>query len=158
MASGDNAKAAGVPGQGIEVEGDLDKTDGLAPAVGMPHGIACVVVAVGTDVVVIRAEQVDEKPVDAGIVQQGAEAFVLVDERYDAGPPFSVVRLPVVTASAVRPDLLKGVDDVVNNVGHQTGQAQISERVEKRELLPREQFRHIGTSFGCTWILENRQV
>ncbi len=56
MASGDDAQAAGVPGNGIEVEGDFDKTNGFAPTVGMPDGIAGVVVAVGTDVVVIGAE------------------------------------------------------------------------------------------------------
>ena len=97
--------------------------DFLLVAVGVPPGVAGVVVAVGTAVVEVVAEQTGEQAFDARIVEQRAQALVLIDEGHDAGAPFAVVRLAVVAPAALGPDLLKGVDDLVDAVGLSPGRA-----------------------------------
>ena len=47
VAARDHAQAAGVAGQVVEVEGYLDVADFLLVAVGVPPGVAGVVVAIG---------------------------------------------------------------------------------------------------------------
>ena len=135
VAARDHAQAAGVAGQVVEVESDLDVADFLLVAVGVPPGVAGVVVAVGTAVVEVVAEQAGEQALDARIVEQRAEALVLIDEGHDAGAPFAVVRLAVVAPAALGPDLLKGVGDLVDTVGHQARQREVAEGVEEVELL-----------------------
>ena len=60
---------------------------------------------------------------------------MLIDEGHNAGAPFAVVRLAVVAPAALGPDLLEGVDDFVDTVGHQARQREVAEGVEKVELL-----------------------
>ena len=131
VAARDHAQAAGVAGQVVEVEGDLDVAYFLLVAVGVPPGVAGVVVAVGTAVVEVVAEQAGEQPLNARIVEQRAEALVLIDEGHNAGAPFAVVRLAVVAPAALGPDLLEGVDDFVDTVGHQAPAARGSRRCRK---------------------------
>ena len=88
-----------------------------------------------TAVVEVVAEQAGEQPLDARVVEQRAQTLVLIDEGHDAGAPFAVVRLAVVAPAALGPDLLEGVDDFVDTVGHQARQREVAEGVEKVELL-----------------------
>ena len=79
MATGDDPQAAGVAGDRVQVERHLERHVLLgAIAVGMPTGVANVVVAVAARVVEVVAEQGAADPFNAWVVEQAAEMLVLV--------------------------------------------------------------------------------
>jgi hypothetical protein len=101
----------------------------------MPLGIAGVVVAIAGYVVEIVAHQRGCYANYPAIVEQLAQVFVLVDETDYARPLVEFVRLAVVAAAMVGPDLLEVVDDGADVIGEQAGDLQESESVEELKLL-----------------------
>ncbi len=118
MAARDDSKTPRVSCQVIQIEGDFGVSNLLGVAVRVPVGVARVVVTIGSGVVPAFAEEAVEQVFDAWIVEEGAESFVLVDEGDDARSALTIVRLPVVAASALGPYFLEGVDDFLDAVGN----------------------------------------
>src|SRR4051812_33688028 len=100
MRTGDDAQRTGGARERVEIEGRLDEAQRRGRAVAMPAGIALVEVAVAADVEEVRPEQRGADVVDARIVEEGAQALALVDERDDAG----------VTGGAVDPEMPAGIE------------------------------------------------
>ena len=113
----------------------MGRVGGLFPAVGVPLGIADVVVAVAAHVVEVGAEQRLGYGEDFGVVEEGAEGFVLVDEGDDAGAGFARMGLAVVAAAALLPDGFEGGDYFFAAVGEEAGEAEVAEGVEELDLL-----------------------
>jgi hypothetical protein len=87
-------------------------------------------VAIAARVIEIIAQQPGGNPGDPGIVQQAAQVFVLIDELQTRGPGLVVV-LPRVALENLR----KGNRDVVDAIGHQPWQLQISEGLKEGLLM-----------------------
>jgi hypothetical protein len=135
VASGDHAQAAGVFGKWVEVEGDLDMAKLAVPAIGVPAGIADIVVAIAAHVVeVIATERLGDAE-DSRVVEESAEPGMMVKKLRDtrAGRPF--VGPTRVTTAIGLPDRLETVDDLVNTVREKARKANIAESLKKAPLL-----------------------
>ena len=136
MAARNDAHGAAVARQGIQVKGHLVIADRPRPApIGVPVGIANVVVAVAAQVVEVIAQQTGQDAIDAAVVQQAGQIFALIDEGHDAGARRAVVAAAVVTASALLPHRFEGGDDLVGAIAHQPRKVQVSEGFHERQLL-----------------------
>src|SRR5690606_4204950 len=114
---------------------DLDVADAAVGAVGVPVGVAAVVVPVGAHVVEILAEQGAGDGVDARVVEEGAELGIAVDEGGEAGALAEIVASAVVAATARMPQAVEGPDDAVDAVGDGPRQVQEAEGVETGDLV-----------------------
>ena len=136
VAAGNDAQGAAVAREGVEVEGDLDAENAIGiESIGMPAGVAGIVVAVAAGVVEVVAADAGGDIVDARVVEKGAEKHALVGEGKDAGALYAIVFAPVVTSAVRGPDGFEFVDDFVSAVGQQTGKIEIAEGVEECQLL-----------------------
>ena len=74
VAARNDAQRAGVARERIEVEGDLDAENAIgAEAIGMPAGVAGIIVAVAAGIVEVVAADADGDVMDARGVQKGTE-------------------------------------------------------------------------------------
>ena len=121
-----DAHCAAVARQRVQVEGDLDAGDAFAVvAVRVPAGVADLEVAVAAGLVEIVAQNAGGNVVDARIVEQTAEVFVLIGKGHDARARLIVVQFAVVAAAAFGPDALEFCDDAVDAVGQQAGKIEV---------------------------------
>ena len=84
MTPGDHPHGAGIGGNRIQIKGDLDAWKAAAVvAVRMPLSVADVKVTVTAGVVEVLAEDARRDIVNPRIVQQAAQVFALIRERYN---------------------------------------------------------------------------
>src|SRR5262249_19557498 len=98
--------------------------------VGVPAGVARVIVAVAAQVVEILTQQPADQRLEPWMVQQRAEPLPLVNERHDARTLRAIV--DHVSVAEDRLELLRDPADVI---GQQAGQDQVAERLEEMLLL-----------------------
>src|SRR5579871_3485579 len=91
VAAGQDAQAAGVARDRIEVERHLDVAALRVPAVGVPVGIPGIVVAAPAEIVEVVAEQGCGDVYERRVIQKRAEPLALIYERHDAGAARAVM-------------------------------------------------------------------
>ena len=134
VAAGNHPKAAVVAIEWLEVEGELDVGILRVPAIGVPVGVADVVVAIAAGVIEVVAQQGVGDAENSVVVEERGEALVLIDERNERRARGAVVLSTAVAAAVRGPDPFERVDDRVDIAGEQPGKLQKSECLEVGNL------------------------
>ena len=123
MAARDHAQGARITRHRVQIERHLvEDTRRLAAhaatpvGVGMPAGIAHIEVAITAQVVVIFAQQRAKNAIDARIIEQRSQVFVLIDKGYQAGACAAVMRFAIVATAVLDKDGFELFDNSVDLV------------------------------------------